>query len=72
MKPRTLYCLVVVGAITIWGASQINSSPTQKIVGSFENQTDVGQVKEQGSATFDSEDEKYTIQGSGANMWSQS
>jgi len=69
MKPKTLHCLAVLGAITICGASQIHSSPTQQQVGSFEGQTDVGQVKKPGSATFDSEDQTYTIQGSGANMW---
>ena len=71
MKPSALHCLVVLCAITICAVSQINSSPTQQAkVGSFDDQTDVGQVKKPGSAAFDREGEKYTIKGSGANMWS--
>src|SRR3989441_1168506 len=38
-------------------------------LGVFQGQTDVGQVSRQGSVTYDAGRERYTIAGSGANMW---
>lgn len=37
--------------------------------GIFENHHDIGNVKHDGSAIYDSETQEYTISGSGTNMW---
>ncbi|MDH3650878.1 MAG: DPP IV N-terminal domain-containing protein [Saprospiraceae bacterium] len=39
-------------------------------LGIFENHLDVGPVANQGSITYDSDLQEYTIEGSGTNMWS--
>src|SRR2546428_4965947 len=41
----------------------------QPSLGAFQGQTDVGQVTRRGSVTYDAGRERYTIAGSGANMW---
>lgn len=38
-------------------------------LGSFEGQSDVGRVKNPGSATYSADNQEYTITGSGTNMW---
>lgn len=38
-------------------------------LGQFEQQTDVGAVKQRGSCHYDAEQQRYTITGSGANIW---
>src|SRR2546425_10018833 len=42
----------------------------QPSLGAFQGQTDVGQVTRRGSVTYDAVRERYTLAGSGANMWS--
>src|SRR2546422_79809 len=41
----------------------------QPSLGAFQGQTDVGQVTRRGSVTYNAGRERYTIAGSGANMW---
>src|SRR5437879_13317783 len=41
----------------------------QTALGLFHGQTDVGQVTKRGSVTYDAGRARYTIAGSGANMW---
>src|SRR3989442_10875249 len=41
----------------------------QPSLGAFQGQTDVGQVTRRCSVTYDAGRERYTIAGSGANMW---
>ncbi len=41
----------------------------KKPLGLFENNSDVGEVKKTGSATFDDANGQYTLTGSGTNMW---
>ncbi len=41
----------------------------QDAVGVFAGQTDVGTVLHPGSATYDEKTQRYTVAGSGANMW---
>src|SRR4051812_44693724 len=38
-------------------------------LGLFEQQTDVGTVSRPGSCTYDNEQQAYTIEGAGANVW---
>jgi TolB protein len=45
------------------------SKPSYAGTGEFENSTDIGQVSFKGSARFDAETGRYTITGSGENMW---
>lgn len=42
---------------------------TQPVLGTFENQSDVGDVKRPGSAEFDAAERRYRITASGANIW---
>lgn len=41
----------------------------QNSLGAFAGQTDVGKPSKLGSATYDSEKQEYTVDGSGTNMW---
>lgn len=41
----------------------------QKSLGQFDAQADVGRVKNPGAATYDAENQEYTVSGSGSNMW---
>jgi TolB protein len=41
----------------------------QEHLGIFENQIDIGRVLLPGSVTYNQEEQSYTIEGSGANMW---
>src|SRR5258706_13057935 len=41
----------------------------QNSLGAFAGQTDVGKPSKLGTATYDSEKQEYTVEGSGANMW---
>src|SRR5438477_33603 len=41
----------------------------QTALGLFQGEADVGQVTNRGSVTYDAARERYTIAGSGANMW---
>lgn len=48
----------------------MNSTMAQnKSVGIFENNTDIGNPKNAGSAIYNSPDQSYTIRGSGYNIW---
>jgi TolB protein len=47
----------------------MSSDPQQKGYGMFEASTDVGQVKNPGSVSYDRATQEYTITGSGTNMW---
>ena len=48
-----------------------NTSATyqQTPIGVFTDQSDVGQPVRQGRATYDAENQQYTIEGAGTNMW---
>ena len=41
----------------------------KKTLGLFEGNSDIGEVKKSGSATFDAAQEQYVLSGSGTNMW---
>ncbi len=47
-----------------WAIAQRSGS-----VGGFDGQTDVGNVKRPGSATYNADRQDYTIEGSGTNIW---
>ena len=61
---------VVILAIMGLFIPPISSFPQPEPLGIFERQNDVGKVDNPGSATYDPENQEYTIKGSGANMWS--
>jgi hypothetical protein len=46
-----------------------NIAAAQNPVGVFDSQTDVGQVKHAGSASYDPRLQAYAITGSGQNIW---
>ncbi len=43
----------------------------QKSLGIFSGQTDVGKVEAAGSVNYDAENQEYTLEGAGSNMWFQ-
>ncbi|MEW6125826.1 MAG: biopolymer transporter TolR [Acidobacteriota bacterium] len=51
--------------------STIQAFSQQNSVGIFEGQTDVGKPAQSGSAIFDAENQRYTLSGSGSNMWAE-
>ncbi len=70
MKNRIFQSLKAVPGITLLIISTAtHSAPSQKPLGLFEGQTDVGKVNQAGSALYDDESEEYTVAGSGSNMW---
>src|SRR5713226_758892 len=70
MKNRIFQSLKAVPGITLLIISTAtHSAPSQKPLGLFEGQTDVGKVNQAGSALYDDEREEYTVAGSGSNMW---
>ena len=58
---------MLVGALSIGVLSSVVAA--QNPVGAFDAQTDVGQVKHAGSASYDPRLQTYAITGSGQNMW---
>jgi Tol biopolymer transport system component len=50
-------------------AAPARTSAQQSPLGLFQDHADVGQVRKQGSVRYDARRERYTIAGSGANMW---
>ena len=42
---------------------------TRPVLGQFTDESDVGETRHPGSATFESKSQKYSIRGSGANIW---
>src|SRR2546430_13404603 len=51
------------------GVAAARSPAQQTALGLFQGEADVGQVTKRGSVTYDAPRERYTIAGSGANMW---
>src|SRR6266566_3229148 len=51
------------------GVAAARAPAQQSALGLFQGQTDVGQVTKPGSVNYDAVRERYTIAGSGANMW---
>lgn len=47
----------------------ISSFAQQTTIGIFEGQTDVGKVKHAGTGTYDGRLQKYSLSGSGTNIW---
>ena len=63
--------LVGLSTVTASLAVAAARAPAQQAPrGLFQGETDVGQVTQRGSITYDTVRERYTIAGSGANMWS--
>jgi TolB protein len=56
------YCLVYLALF-------VSTSGEQARLGQFEAETDVGDVRHEGSVKFDATKNEYQISGSGANMW---
>src|SRR5471032_2376369 len=55
--------------LALFTASAMPSQAQQQPLGIFEGQTDVGKVSRPGSTSYDAATQRYTIAGSGANMW---
>ncbi|MBV8389368.1 MAG: TolB family protein [Mucilaginibacter sp.] len=59
--PRWLVCAFI--------SSLVFSANVYAQVGIFDSQSDVGPVKHPGTAVFDTATQRYTLSGSGANVW---
>src|SRR5437879_2084550 len=62
---RASYLLGSSMALALVAVAPAQQSP----LGVFQGDTDVGQVIQRGSVTYDAGRGRYTIAGSGANMW---
>jgi Tol biopolymer transport system component len=70
MKDKTADPTIAFMAILLWVVVPTRSSLSQPApLGVFEGQADVGQVLHPGDASYDTQRQEYTIQGSGTNMW---
>src|SRR3989442_1962995 len=67
MRASSLLGLSTVTASLAVAAARAHAQ--QPSLGALQGQTDVGQVTRRGSVTYDAVRERYTIAGSGANMW---
>lgn len=50
-------------------SAQLTMAQSSGPIGQFDGQTDVGRVKRPGSATYNTDRQEYTIEGSGTNIW---
>jgi Tol biopolymer transport system component len=66
MRIRVSSFVVLLAVVNLLIPS-ISSQPDS--LGLFDGHNDIGEVKRQGSVTYDSQKQEYTIKGSGANMW---
>ncbi|HKG90668.1 MAG TPA: hypothetical protein VKA84_02180, partial [Gemmatimonadaceae bacterium] len=72
MRPRLPRRLPLAAAALVSLASSPGPAqprPQQPPLGVFEGQSDVGTVSRPGSAAYDAARQRYTVSGSGANMW---
>lgn len=70
MKTRISRPVKALVVITFWVILPVISPfSQQKAPGIFDGQSDVGKVMKSGSARYNAEEDEYTIEGSGANIW---
>src|SRR5215510_5423588 len=70
MKTRISRPVTALVVITFWVVlPTIPPFSQQKAPGIFDGQSDVGKVMKSGSARYNAEEDEYTIEGSGANIW---
>lgn len=68
MKNRDL--ISVLSTVVLYcSLTSIAAFSQQHSLGAFAGQTDIGNPSKPGSATYDSEKQEYTVDGSGTNMW---
>jgi len=66
---RASYLLGSSMALAVVAVAPGRASAQQSPLGLFQGDSDVGQVTKRGSVTYDAARARYTIAGSGANMW---
>jgi len=69
MKAVTYGFITALTLATCFTVATVSAQAQQTALGIFDNQSDVGQVKNPGTATYDRARQEYTISGSGTNMW---
>src|SRR3984893_14007051 len=69
MRPATYGFIAFLTFTSCVALAAMSSHSQQPSLGIFESHSDVGQVKNPGSATYDAGRQEYIITGSGANMW---
>lgn len=62
---KTLKCFILITVLLM----EMKASYAQENLGLFDNHLDIGPVQHQGFATYENEEQIYTIGGSGENMW---
>ncbi|MFC2138437.1 biopolymer transporter TolR, partial [Bacteroidota bacterium] len=64
MNTLKYYCILTLSLFIM-----IGTTSCQNNLGIFDNNIDIGKCKNKGSAIYNSENQTYTIEGSGVNMW---
>ncbi|PWT92358.1 MAG: biopolymer transporter TolR [Blastocatellia bacterium] len=67
MNKTRILQLILVTLIVLMSSNKTLSQQTS--LGAFGGQTDVGSPVHSGGASYDTENQEYTIEGSGTNMW---
>jgi hypothetical protein len=63
MKKRSIFSFILIGLLTHTAMGQLS------VYGIFDGQSDIGDVKIEGSVAFNKESDEYLIGGSGENIW---
>ena len=66
---RILLCIFLFTTSILISMISCNKHPQDPSTGQFLDNTDIGEVKHGGSVIYNSENQTYTIEGSGTNMW---
>src|SRR3954467_7881020 len=53
----------------VLASTRVLDAQTTSAVGVFDSQGDIGHVQHAGSASYDAAAQRYTVRGSGQNMW---
>jgi len=69
MKAVTCGFMIALTLAACFGGPAVSAQTQQTSLGIFDNQSDVGPVKNPGTAAYDATRQEYTLTGSGTNMW---
>ena len=62
-------CFRLICVLFSFSLFYVNADAQTKSIGLFDNQSDVGPVKNKGNGTYDSASQQYNLEGSGTNIW---
>jgi TolB protein len=64
-----IVCIIFITGCTMKKQFLMDTNQPSSDIGIFETAFDIGDVKHNGASVYDPETDKYTLQGSGRNMW---